>query len=167
VQNPEPLSPKFHARIGDSGDIGVRPVEAGDEADLHRVSGGFEDDRNSGARCLCREGRGEVGGGDDGDWTVDQIGYQSRQAGRFIVRPAVFDRHVAPLDVAGFAQPFAECRQSAGVPLWGGNVEIPNHRHRRRLRLRRERPCRCAAEECDELAPFHFGVSQTLRGVDA
>src|SRR5262245_28572547 len=52
------------------------------------------------------------------------------------LRPAVFDRHILSLDVAGFAQSLAErvhkrCRKRAGRR----GVEDPDHRHRLLLRL--------------------------------
>jgi hypothetical protein len=36
------------------------------------------------------------------------------------------------------------------------HIEIADHRHRRPLSTRRERPCSCAAEQCDELASFQL-----------
>src|SRR5215467_14148969 len=40
----------------------------------------------------------------------------------------------------------------------------PNHRHRRLLRLRRERPRRRrAAEQRDELTPFHYSITSSAR----
>src|SRR5262249_3091480 len=51
------------------------------------------------ARCRGAEGRD-----DDGHTTVNQIGHQCRHSVEMPLRPTVFDRHVAALDMAGFAQ---------------------------------------------------------------
>src|SRR5262249_50876355 len=40
-------------------------------------------------------------------------------------------------------------------------VEIPHHGRRRLLRARRERPCRRAAEKCDELAALHHSITSS------
>jgi hypothetical protein len=73
-----------------------------------------------------------------------------------IVRPSVFDGHVAALNITGFAQSLAECRHEMCVRLGRPALEEPDHRHRPLLRARNERPCRCrAAEKRDELAPSH------------
>jgi hypothetical protein len=49
----------------------------------------------------------------DGNPLADQIGGEFRQPIGLIVRRAVFDRQIAAFNVAHFAQPFAECPQSA------------------------------------------------------
>src|SRR5437016_1860931 len=75
------------------------------------------------------------------------------------LRPAVFDRQILSLDVAGFAQSLAErghkrCRRRrrAGRP----GVEDADHRHRLLLRARSERPCRHRAGEKNyEIASPH------------
>src|SRR5437764_7441383 len=73
------------------------------------------------------------------------------------LRPAVFDRHILSLDVAGFAQSLAErvhkrCARRAGRP----GVEDADHRHRLLLRAPRERPCRHRAGEKNyEIASPH------------
>src|SRR6478752_6244481 len=73
------------------------------------------------------------------------------------LRPAVFDRQILSLDIAGFAQSLAErdhkqCRRRAGRPA----VEDADHRHRLLLRARSERPCRHhAGEKKYEIASPH------------
>jgi hypothetical protein len=61
-------------------------------------------------------------------------------------RPAIFDRNVLPLDVAEFAQSFAESGQHplscSVVRRCGG--EDADHRHRLLLRAGQERICRRA-----------------------
>src|SRR5262249_47092905 len=73
----------------------------------------------------------------------------------WILRPAVFDSHVLALDKAGFAQALTECAQTAREHVRRFAAKISDRRHRRLLRARRERPCRRAAEQRDERAPFH------------
>src|SRR6516164_2130370 len=74
--------------------------------------------------------------------------------------PAVLDRHILPLDVAGFAQASVEGGYAGGECCSRSAVEETNHRNRRLLRGRRERP-RCeTAEKSEELAPPHGGLPQ-------
>ena len=70
-----------------------------------------------------------------------------------ILRPAVFDRYVLALDIAGLLQALAKSAQTVRACVRRCGVKEPDHRHRRLLRPRRERPRRRrAAEQRDELA---------------
>src|SRR5262249_27574210 len=73
-----------------------------------------------------------------------------------IVGPAIFDRHVAGLDIAGFPETFMECHHPAR--LRQTTFEISDHRHRALLRTRRERLCMGAVYACadvgSEIAPL-------------
>ena len=94
---------------------------------------------------------------DHGDLPANQFGRQRRQPIGLTLGPAVFDRHVLALDIAGFLQALAECAQTVRDRVRRFAVEEPDHRHRRLLRARRERPRgRRAAEQRDELAPLSF-----------
>jgi hypothetical protein len=57
-------------------------------------------------------------GRDHGDLTADQISRQRRQPVIVTLGPAILDRHVLPLDVAGFleaeANRLGEVRESGG-----------------------------------------------------
>src|SRR5262245_2379088 len=79
-----------------------------------------------------------------------------------MARPAVFDRHVLALDVAGVFEALAKSAQAIRQRVRRPAVEQPDHRHRRLLRPRCQRPGDCrAAEQRDELAPRyveHGGV---------
>src|SRR5262249_33027263 len=68
--------------------------------------------------------------------------------------PAELDRHVAAFNIPGFAQAFAKCLQVFDAHLRRTGTKETDHRQRL-LRARRERPHRRAAEERDEVAPFH------------
>jgi len=57
-----------------------------------------------------------------------------------ILGPAVCDRHVLALDIAGILQALAECAQKVRGRVRRCGVEEPDHRHRRLLRARDERP---------------------------
>ena len=50
------------------------------------------------------------GRGDHGDLPANQFGRQRRQPIDLTLRPAVFDRDVLALDIAGVLQALAECR---------------------------------------------------------
>ena len=71
-----------------------------------------EDDRNRRGRRLCRQRRRSATADNHGHLTANQIGRQCRQSIVFALRPAIFDRHVPALDIAGFAQALAERAQT-------------------------------------------------------
>src|SRR5262249_54313293 len=79
------------------------------------------------------------------------------------LRPAVFDRHVAALDVAGLGESSAECVDQVRIRACRSAVEEPHDRQRLRLRARRRRPANGrAADKHDELAPFHSITSAAV-----
>src|SRR5262249_26773956 len=103
----------------------------------------------------CRKRRRSRSRGNHGHLTMNQI---SRQCGQpFVLIPgeAIFDSDVLTLDKACVFQTLTE----RGEELWGvagrPGGEDPDHWHHRLLRARRERPSSRAAEQRDELAPFH------------
>src|SRR5262249_20787275 len=123
---------------------------------LDRVTPGREYNRNRRGRRFGRQRRRCGGRGDDGDLLLNQIDRQRWQSVILAVRPAVLDRHVLTLDVAGFLQTLPEPSHHRPVAVRRSAVEKPNRRHRRLLRARRERPCcRRAAEKGDERATLH------------
>src|SRR5262249_14865995 len=88
--------------------VATWPVEAGDEAELHRIVPHREHDRNGRG---CRFGRKGGVNTDRGDYccvTVSQIGRERRQPIGLLFSPAVSDGDVATLAVAEFVQPFLE-----------------------------------------------------------
>src|SRR5262249_46787115 len=75
---------------------------------------------------------------------------------KLIVCPAVFNRDVLALEVAGLLQATMKSAQTVREFIGRCRVEKPDHRHRRLLRPRRERPHHCrAAEQRDERATLH------------
>src|SRR5262252_4464014 len=88
--------------------------------------------------------------------TAYQIGCEVGQSVVVVLRPAILNRHILALDVAGFTNALPECGQKAcTIGRRPRAAEESYHRHRWLLRARRERPGRCAAEQCDELPPSH------------
>src|SRR5262249_45481884 len=88
--------------------------------------------------------------------TAYQIGCEVGQSVVLVLRPAILDRHILTLDVAGFTNALPECGQIACTISKRRAAEEPDHWHRSLLRARRERPrgC-CAAEQRYERAPSH------------
>src|SRR5262249_36728558 len=109
-----------------------------------------------------RLGGGGTGRGDDHNLTSNQIGCQCRQPVIVAFCPAILDRRVLPLDVAGFLQSLAKRGRAERIPLCRCAIEKSDHWHRWLLRASRERPChRRAAEQADELAALHSITSST------
>src|SRR6516165_12025528 len=94
--------------------------------------------------------------GDYRHLTAYQIGCEVGQSVVLVLSPAILDRHILALDVAGFTKALAECGQKACTIDWRRTAKESDHRHRRLLRPRCERPRdRRAADQRDELAAFH------------
>src|SRR5215510_6481070 len=88
---------------------------------------------------------------------------QPRETIIVTLRPAVFDRHVAALDVAGLGESSAKRVDQVRIRAGRSAVEEPHHRHRLRLRARRKWPGNSrATEKHDELAPFHSITSSAV-----
>ena len=76
-------------------------------------SRGREDDRDRRGGRFGRKRRRDSSGRDDhGDLSVNQFGRQLRQSIDLIFGPAVFDRDVLALDIAGFLQATVKCAQN-------------------------------------------------------
>ena len=74
-----------------------------------------------------------------------------------IIRIAIIDNSVLSLDKAFFLQALAERDDKVLERRGWCAAEKADHRHRALLRARRKRPRGCrAAEQRDELAPFHL-----------
>src|SRR5262249_26511643 len=144
----------------DTGDVAARSAEALDKAELDRVQAEAEDDRNRRGCGFGRERRGRAARcGDDSHPAADEIGYQFRNSGKVVLCPAVFDRYVLTLDVAGFAQSFAKRCQQTRHRLRRIRMEISDDWNGWLLRARRKRPsnrrCGRAGESQNELAPLY------------
>src|SRR5215471_4202864 len=99
--------------------------------------------------------------------TAYQIGCEVGQSVVLVLRPAILDRHILTLDVAGFTNALPECGQIACTISKRRAAEEPDHWHRSLLRPRRERPRRRrAAQQRDELAAFHSITSSAPSNID-
>src|SRR5262249_17236825 len=104
--------------------------------------------------CECRSGTS--GRNDYRYLPANQFGRQLRQPLVLTLSPAIFDRHVLALDIAGVLEALAECAHTVRKRVRRCTAEEPDHRHGRLLCARRERPRGCrAAEQRDEFAPLH------------
>jgi hypothetical protein len=72
------LRPYLYAQIGHARDVAARAVKAGNETEPDRVVGRLEDDRNGGARRLCRKGRRDSCRGNHGHLALNQLGRHCR-----------------------------------------------------------------------------------------
>ena len=143
----------LQVEVGRARDVAARTAQARDEADLHGIADGREDDGNA-RRCRLRNERRRGGErDDDGHLALRQIGGHGGQPLVLAFGPAIFDGDIAAFGVARFTQAPAEgCQQ--GRPGRGTRgAQQPDYR-RPLLRARNERqPSRRAAESQDEIAP--------------
>src|SRR6266540_6522169 len=79
--------------------------------------------------------------------TAYQIGCEVGQSVVLVLRPAILDRHILALDVAGFTNALPECGQIACTISKRRAAEEPDHRWRSLLRARRQRPRCCRSTE--------------------
>ena len=125
----------------------------------NRVARCHKDDRYSRGRGLRSERRGSARDRDNhGHLAVNEIGQQRWKSIVLILRPAVFDRYVLALDIAGFAQTLTERAQTAREHVRRFAPEVSDHWHRGLLRARRERPRRRAAHERYERTAVAVGM---------
>src|SRR6516162_5234556 len=152
----QPLRRQLIGEKIDPRQIAARPIEAGDEAQPDRVFADAEGDRD---RRRCRLGcecrSGTSGRNDYCYLPVNQFGCQLRQPLELTLSPAIFDRHVLALDIAGVLEALAECAHTVRKRVRRCTAEEPDHRHGRLLRARRERPRGRRAEQRDEIASDH------------
>jgi hypothetical protein len=97
------LRPELDAEIRRARNVAARSGEAGDEAHLHRIVGGGEDNGNRRGCRLCRQISRAIGD-DHAHLTTYQLSRHHRHSVVLPPRPAEFDRHILPLDIAGFLQ---------------------------------------------------------------
>src|SRR5262249_47371414 len=129
-------------------------IEAGDEAEPDWVGTYTEDNRNRVGRGFGGEGRRRAAWRcDDGHLAMDKVCGHTRQAIELILRPAIFDRNVATLDEAGFAQALTKAGNEMDARFERAIMEKPHHWHGRLLRARRYWPRCRAAKKRNEIAP--------------
>ncbi len=80
AQEPQPLGRQLCREKTDTCRVPARSGEAGNEAELHRVAAGGEDDRNGRGGSLGCKRRRREGRSDHGHVTVNKLCYQLRKA---------------------------------------------------------------------------------------
>ena len=102
----------------DPGDVAAWPVEAGDEAEFR--PGRRRPPKTIGivavAALAARAAGVKPGVAMTVDAAADQVGHQSRHPVVLAFQPVIFDRDVASLDAARFAQALPECRSVPDRP---------------------------------------------------
>ena len=160
---PEQLQPfpfQFRCDRGQPRHVPAWPREARDEAHADGIADGRHDDRDRRCRLLDGERGGRAGGNDHVHLQGDQFGDEGRKALILSFRPAILDQDVSALDVAEFAQPFAERPDEIGLKGSGGVPEETDPGHLRRLLLLsgQRRGEKAAGDHPDERAPLHHWV---------
>lgn len=118
----------FHVQLGHACDVAARPAETLDEAELNRVRGAFEHDWNGLGRRFRGQRCWRAGRGDDCDLTPNQIGSKRREMVVLVLRPAVFDGHVAAIDVTGLTETIEESLYLRGIGFGRRGIKEANHR---------------------------------------
>src|SRR5262249_2294251 len=169
TQQLQPLRRQINCEKSDAGEVAARPGEARDQTAPGRIVPDRKDDGDCRGRRLGRECTQRASACDDhGDVAADQFARQRRQPVQFVVSPAVFDREVLALDIAGVLEALAESAQPPRIALRRLGVYEPDHGYR--PRPGRERPSRRrAAEQRDEVASSqvrHAGASPPCANAD-
>src|SRR5262245_64556795 len=100
---------------------------------------------------------------DDIDLEPDELGGDLGEAFAASLRPAILDRDVAAFDPAEFVQPLHKGGDRLADHRRRGPAKEPDSwQLRRLLRARRKRPRSRAADQSDELAPFH-SITSSVR----
>ena len=99
--------------VGDPGEVAAWTIEACYETEFNRVGTDHKDDRNDSRRRLGRQCRRAARCSDDVcDLASDSSVASGRKSIIVIFRPAIFDRNVAVLDVAGLHRPRLKSRRT-------------------------------------------------------
>ena len=142
------FGPSSTFNVAHAREVAARSVQAGDKSELRP---GRPPSRrrseSSWSPPLPRVPQACVIAAITATWRRTRSAAMRRQSIVLALRPAIFDRHVPALDIAGFAQALAERGEPGSVCFGRRAVQEPDHRHRRLLRARRERPRRRRAAE--------------------
>ncbi len=109
---------------------------------------------------------GDAARRDHVDLAADEIGGQCGQPIIVALRPAVFDRHVLSLDIAGFAQSLVERGHIRCSRAGRAGAEEADHRHRLLLRAQGARRRHRAAQQEHQLAAPHSMTSSARARID-
>ena len=108
-KRPSALAPSVLFRKLDSCEVAPRPCEVLDQLGRHRIARGREDNRDGCCRRLDCKCRRSSTCHNHRHLASNQIGGRGRQPIVLIVSPAIFDRHVATLDISELFQAELEC----------------------------------------------------------
>src|SRR5262249_32778582 len=131
--------------------LATRPVATGSPVS--------EDDWDDRGRLPCREDRLGPIRHNHIDLEPDELGCDLGGAFIATLRPAILDRDIPPLAPAQLTQPLHKGAGPLALCCSRARAKEPDGRQLRLLRPRHHRPCCRAAEQGDELAPFHCPVS--------
>ena len=149
----------------DSRRVAGRPVEAGDEAQLHRVEADGKDDRD-GCGCLLRRNcRGRPGRDQQRRRKPDQLGRERRQTIEASLGESVLDRNIPADDEAPLLQSVEEPGPQRCFSLRGAAAEIADDRQTRLRRGPKRRKRGRAADQREELAALHVWMAPALQEV--
>src|SRR5262249_2471043 len=143
-------------------DVADWSIEAGNYAKLHRVTAHGEHNRNRVGGRLGGKRWCDTNHDDHANLAADEIDCERRKVPLLVLRPAIFNRHVLPLNIADFREPPPNGIHAVGISFGRSWGKESDHRHRRLLRARRERPRRRAAQQRYELAPLHSITSSAM-----
>src|SRR5262249_32198607 len=166
VHKPETLPDEVPRHRVDARHVPAGPVQARNEAALHRITAAVKDDRNGRCRSFGGKCSNKWGGEDQPHPPAYQIIGQFRQSLIVIKAPPVFNHHIAALGESTFAQAFAECRSKRRRRFGCSRDKDTNHwQLLRACRARHgERRCR-TADEPDKFAPSHIAPPCTMKKV--
>src|SRR5215472_17589388 len=158
LEKTEPLFSERKLKPGEARDIATRPRQACNKALADRIADTYEHDRYGVSRLpQCGDARRS-----DGKYHVRRCADQLRRVGLDAcsvgASRAIVDLQVAALAPALFLHPLPECRHASYHfrIVCGQAAEHADPPHALALlRTCRERPRGCAAEQRDEVAPFH------------
>src|SRR5262245_6383220 len=136
----QPLRRQLSREKIDTGRVAAWPCKAADKTQLDRIVAHIEDDGDGRG---CRLGPQRRRGAERGDHlnpSANQVARQLRQPVELVLGPAVFDRHVLALNVAGLLEAPTKSAQRLGEHVGRLAVEEADHRHCCLLSARREWP---------------------------
>src|SRR5262249_10113561 len=103
----------------------------------------------------CARRRKAAGAGDHRRLAAHQLRRQRRQLIEIAARPAIFDRHVTTLDLAGLGEPLCEGAQALHERFGGLGAEIADALRRGFLCERGERQAKGRSQYSSELPASH------------
>src|SRR5262249_32293508 len=136
-------------------------IEAGNYVKLHWVTAHGKHDRNRGGGRLGGKRWCGTNHDDHVNLAACEINCERRTVRVWELCPAIFNRHVLPLNIADFHETSPNAIQAVGISFGGSWGKESDHRHSGLLRVRRERPRSRAPEQRDELAALNHSITSS------